>query len=670
MSSFILHPLSFFVMTFLEYLSELPLDDLKRIASVLELRPSLISRARLIREIPDQMFQPGFIEARVDGLDAAEQDLLLAVLFAGEKGYACDVRTGRPDISDALYTLLTHGLIIGRRGPARTPEYIVPSDIRETVKTHIARRLSTRLSAPIPPVPADETEAMTFIRDLFSLLSGLRREPARLTDRGTLYKRAQETLLSRLEFKETVPSSSPQSYPGRLDLMIHYTQSRRLLYEEESRFRCSAAFAQWLHLPTTEKLDDLLAFWYGRNHGLSPRTSSLLAVLQLCIDFDGIDPEAVTDLVLTCTPGLSPRDTQLAYNRQWVLDALRELEWLGLLRQYGDNRDTPAGLVITPLGRNVLGNRPWDEEGMWSERFVVQPTFEIIVPCTLHLAIRNELEKLADLAAVDVTMTYRITRDTIYRAGDEGLSGAAVLAFLERHSEKTIPQNVEYTIREWGDSYGQVYFMDTFLLRTASPEIAGHIRAHPDLAGFVRGQVAPDALIVERHEYREMMEALRKAGFMPKSQIVGMEPERDAGYHPFARERFADVWTRYGTQRMPHAVIGFDECLPGYQLKRRLDAADGDAAHLEQAAVMQYLSPRHTEELLEFAINYNHTVMIDYYIGNRSRSYLHKIRPIRIERTRGAPYLEAHRVWEDDVRIFRVAHIKAIRVVYDDEEED
>lgn len=654
-------------MTLHDFLTELPLDDLKLIASTLELRPTLISRARLLRELPIQMLQPGFIESCVGTLNREEQDLLLAVTITSDRGYTCDIsRLSNQKLSDPLYTLLSHGLIFGRRGQYHTPEYIVPTDIHDVLVRFYDRQIADRLIARERPPGVDETEFLSFIRDLFSFLSWLRLEPARLTEGGVIYKRAQDALFNRFESRDTYTSSSLSTYPDRLDLMIHYCQSRRLVYVEDSRLRCSFAFEQWQPLPATEKLDDLLAFWYSKNRGLSQRTSSLLGVLYLCLDLDGIDLDAMIQLVIDCTPGLSRESSALVQNRLGVLDALRELEWLGLLRQYGEREGTPSSLVITPFGRSVLGNRAWAEEGMWTEWFVVQPTYEVIVPRTLNLVIRDELERFADLIAVDRTLTYRITKDTVYRAGDDSMSGEAIITFLERHSEKQIPQNMEYSIREWGDSYGQVYFMDVFLLRTADAEIAQHIKAHNQLAPYIHGEVAPDALIVDRHQYREMMDLLRQLGFMPKLHVIGLDTERrDVVHHSFARERFADIWARHPAHRPPHPVIGVDECLPGFRLRRRLHSVDEDTSHLMQSTTMQHLSPKYTQELLEMAITHEQTVLIDYYSGNRSRSHLQKIRPQQIENSRGAPYVKAYRLWEDDIHAFKIAHIKAIRITDD-----
>ncbi len=658
-------------MTFHDYISALPLDDLKLIASTLEIRSGVISRARLIRELPNQILQPGFIESRVDSLNEDEQDLLLAILFAGDKGYAFDVRkSSDADVADHIYTLLTRSLIMGRQEHFHTVEYIIPTDIRDILNRHVTRQISEQLSADLvqPPKSVGSGELM-IIRDLFALLKGVQYEPARLTDRGILYKRVLENILNRLESKDNHTSSSLNTYPDRLSLMLDYCQSRRLVYEEESRLHCSTAFEQWLHLPTTEKLDDLLAFWYSKHRSLSPQTTSVIGVLQICIDLEGINLDAMIGLTAACTPGISRRDANLEHTRHGIRKALYELAWLGIIRQHDDTK-SPSYLTITPLGKSVLGNRTWMEDGAWTEQFIVQPTFEILVPRTLNLIVKEVLERFADLITVDVTSTYRITRDSVYRAGDEGMSGEAIIAFLKRHSEKAIPQNIEYSIHSWSDTYGQVFFMDVFLLRTENAEIASHIKAHRDLSPFIQGEVAPNALIIKRHRYRELMDLLRKNGYMPRSQVIGMEPETNAAHHLFAREHFADVRSRHTPHPSAKSVIGFNDCLPGYRLRKRLNSPIENAPHFEQAATMQFLSSKQTEELLDMAVNYKHIAVIDYYFGNRSRSDIHRIKPIRIERTRGTPYVEAHRIFEDDVRSFKIANIKAIRIVYDDEKDE
>ncbi|MBT5876669.1 MAG: hypothetical protein HOH43_24810 [Candidatus Latescibacteria bacterium] len=650
-------------MTFHDYLKELPLDDLKLMGETLDVKSSMISRARLLRELPIQMLQPGFIASLTASLSARDRELLVAVMIAGEHGYSCDATTSTDgQLAERLFSLLSKGLIVGRWGYLRSPEYVIPSDISEILERQFRTEILGQLETDTKVDSGMDTGSLAFIRDIFSFLSWLRAEPVRLKDKDVIYKRSLDQLYERLESKDRRSSSSMSPYPDRLDLMIQYCRTRQLIYEDDSRLKCSTAFEQWLHLPTDEKLDDLLAYWYTKRQNGSQRAAILLNILNRSVDVGAINQNRLTDLVIACMPDVTNDAAVLTHNRLSIEEALCELEWLGVVRRVGVQENAPAALAVSYPGRSVLGNHTWGEEGMWVEAFLVQPTFEVIVPHTVQLVIRDELERFADLLSADVTLTYRITRDTVYRAGDAGMSGEAIIAFLERHSHKEIPQNVEYSVREWGENYGQVYFMDVFLLRTTEPELARHIKAHSQLAPYVLGEVAPDALIVERHRYREMMEVLRNLGFMPKSQVVGADLELSLERHHFTREYFADVWARHSAHRPAASVVGIDETLPGFRLTRRLHTKDDDSRHLEASTIMQNLSSKQTQELLEMAIRQEKTVLVEYFTGNRSNSKLQKIRPDHIDRSRGTPHVEAYSHWEERARSFKIANIKGIRV--------
>ena len=68
------------------------------------------------------------------------------------------------------------------------------------------------------------------------------------------------------------------------------------------------------------------------------------------------------------------------------------------------------------------------------------------------------------------------------------------------------------------------------------------------------------------------------------------------------------------------------------------------------------------------AIQNNQRAVIDFYQGNRSRSFLHRIKPMRIDKTRGTAYVEAHSTPESDMRVFKISNIRAIRIVYENDE--
>lgn len=668
-----------------EYLAALPMGDLKSIALTLGVQPGMISRARLIREITDQTFQPGFIDQSVDDLTEEAREILLAVLSAGESGRVYDTR--KPEntgLIEQIHGLLTRGLVIGRRRAYRTVDFVVPEDIRDMLIRYYTDRLAGFFSTEAAKSEEDESRDLTAVRNVFALVNGLRHSPARLTDRGVPYKRALDALVERQEATTNGLPDSAEDITERMRFVMEYARWRGLTREEDGRLRATVEFESWLGLPTSEKLEDLLSFWHVRERARSPAVAALPGILQLCVGFAQVDLDQIMRCMLICSSPHVRTDSFSDQERDDILAALREFEWIGLLRQYGGKSGSGAGLVITPAGRHVFGGQDWSGEQAWSDQFVVQPTFEIIAPRDLDLVIRERLERFADLEKVDLTLTYRVTRDTIYRAANTDMSGEEVIDFLADHSEKDLPQNVAYSIQSWGDAYGQVYFMDAFLLRTASAEIASHIKAHGELAPYIKGEVAPDALIVERKKYRELIDLLQKQGYMPKSEVVGpaeSTPMRRPAERPGSGEgdnRSAETRERNGpsTEEEPQRasassdrrpVLGFGDCLPGYKLHKGSGGADRNAPHFEQAANLQYLSPGQTEELLEMAVKNNHRAVIEYYLGNRSRSFLHRIKPVRIERTRGTPFVEAHRIPEGDVHAFKIANIRAIRIVYENE---
>lgn len=695
-----------------EYLAALPMGDLKSMAVTLGVQPGMISRARLVREITDRVFRPEYIDQCVDELDEEAREILLAILSAGEAGRVYDTRKPSNDgVIEQLYGLLNRGLVIGRRPAYRTVDFTVPEDLRDMLIRNFTDRLAGFFSTEAGKSDDDESRDLTAVRNVFALVNGLRHNPARLTDRGLPYKRALDAMMDRQEAATNGLTDSAEEITGQTRFVMEYAQWRGLTRIEDGRLRADCEFESWLELPTTEKLANLLSFWHARDRARSPAVSALPGILQLCVGFAQVDLDQILRCVLACSSPHVRSDAFSDEERAEILAALRELEWIGLLRQFDGKNGSGGGLVITPAGRHVFGGQDWADKEAWSTRFVVQPTFEIIAPRDLDLNIREKLERFADLEKVDLTLTYRVTRDTIYRAANTDMSGAEVNGFLADHSDKDVPQNVAYSIQSWGDAYGQVYFMETFLLRTASAEISSHIKAHGELAPYIKGEVAPDALIVERKTYRELMDLLQKQGYMPRSGIVattgaasvpsagqavqgarsgngnglrtapkdprerGDHADRsahtdrndppDRGVHSDRIDSPTDDAQRTPSPSERKPVLGFEDCLPGYQLHRGSGGADRNAPHIEQAANLQYLSPGQTEELLEMAVQHNHRAVIEYYLGNRSRSFLHRIKPIRIERTRGTPFVEAHRIPEGDVQAFKIASIRAIRIVYE-----
>ena len=319
-----------------EYLAALPMGDLKSIAVTLGVQPGMISRARLIREITDQVFEPGYIDRCVDDLNEEARDILLAVLSAGDAGRVYDTRKpSNEGLIEQLHGLLNRGLVIGRRPAYRTVDFTVPEDLRDMLIRNFTDRLAGFFSTEAAKSEDDESRDLTAVRNVFALVNGLRHNPARLTDRGLPYKRALDAMMDRQEAVTNGLPDSEEETPDQMRFVMDYAQWRGLTRIEDGRLRADCEFASWLGLPTTEKLANLLSFWHARDRARSPAVSPHCRASSGCawVSRRWTWTRSLR-CVLTCSSPHVQSDAFSDEEKAEILAALRELEWIGLLRQY------------------------------------------------------------------------------------------------------------------------------------------------------------------------------------------------------------------------------------------------------------------------------------------------------------------------------------------------
>jgi hypothetical protein len=123
--------------------------------------------------------------------------------------------------------------------------------------------------------------------------------------------------------------------------------------------------------------------------------------------------------------------------------------------ELGIERGNLVSFRLTELGRAVLfpdlAAAPELPQGDLPCPWVVQPNFEVIVYLDRTNPSRLAfLEKHAERAqAQQHTAVYRLTRESVYRALENGSSVEALLAGLRSGSETDLPQNICIEVREW-----------------------------------------------------------------------------------------------------------------------------------------------------------------------------------------------------------------------------
>src|SRR5581483_3002940 len=78
-----------------------------------------------------------------------------------------------------------------------------------------------------------------------------------------------------------------------------------------------------------------------------------------------------------------------------------------------------------------------------------------------------------------------LTRDSLRRAFDHGLSGKDLIEFLQAHGRTGIPQNVEYLINEVAGKHGHIHIgRAKMYVQVDSPLVLKELQARRELKGY------------------------------------------------------------------------------------------------------------------------------------------------------------------------------------------
>lgn len=181
-------------------------------------------------------------------------------------------------------------------------------------------------------------------------------------------------------------------------------------------------------------------------------------------------------------------------------------------------------------------------------QIIIQPNYELIIPRNADPSILWKIYRFADIYQCEYLLRFHISRDSVHRGLAANLSSSDIIDLLELLSKEEIPQNVTYSLKEWCEEYGAVYFMDVFLLRCKSKHLAEQIKLHPKTKPYIKGDFSETDLIADRTEYEELYKQLKALDLTPLKRVVvpheqtADEPQSDfllgtnAAYHPVFKQ--------------------------------------------------------------------------------------------------------------------------------------
>ncbi|HZU65810.1 MAG TPA: helicase-associated domain-containing protein [Ktedonobacteraceae bacterium] len=178
----------------------------------------------------------------------------------------------------------------------------------------------------------------------------------------------------------------------------------------------------------------------------------------------------------------------------------------------------PDAFMLTDLAAAILPTEvepPARAEDAAPRRtLIVQPNFELLL-LEPDLPTLYRLLPFAQANQVGKVSKLTLTRSSLLRGLATTKTVEQVLRILEEHSQKEIPQNVAYTLRDWGKLYKEAAISQVLLLEVESEPLVNEILSLPGLKSLRLRRLGPCAIVADSGiTFAELRRTLEKEGIV------------------------------------------------------------------------------------------------------------------------------------------------------------
>ncbi|MFQ6014196.1 MAG: helicase-associated domain-containing protein [Anaerolineae bacterium] len=536
-------------------------------------------RLEMVDQLVQELSQPETIQRAVQSLSSREREALERILAEGGrvKAYLLhreygEIRRFGPvslarekpwlDPASPVERLWYLGLIYQAFdivGEYRGETYFVPPDLMPWLPK-VEKKLPSFNVVEVEPPAVSEEHGQAIMWDVFAFLSYLERGKVLPTKGRYLPAREMVSLNETFRIKEDLKGVRKEHDAERLPFIHRLVDKLDLTrLTEQGHLKPSAEAGTWLQATSRERLKALYEAWRDdrrwnelwrvrslhcedtgwRNDPLLARrrilehlsqcppqrwfslSSFVAAVKEIDPDFQRPDGDYQTWYIRDAETN---RYLMGFHNWEKVEGALiahliaKPLLWLGAtaIGRQTKGEDPPSAFMITNQGAMYLSLLYEEVPEPTPAPFVVQADFEVLVPQEADLRDRFRLEKFADLRVWDRVSIYQLTQESVHRLLAQGVKIEDVVTFLEKASGAPLPQNVAYTLREWGARYGEIQLREAWLLQTRDELLLKELQALPELKPYLEEAISPTAITVRGEKVAELVEKLRELGYLPR----------------------------------------------------------------------------------------------------------------------------------------------------------
>jgi hypothetical protein len=218
------------------------------------------------------------------------------------------------------------------------------------------------------------------------------------------------------------------------------------------------------------------------------------------------------DSLYACAQWISPSKRSGGLQKDYLLWALREAEWLGI---------TGQGAIST-YGIEFLAGEDTDsidaDLPKAVDHILIQSDNTAIAPGPLEHEVAQELALIADVESRGGATVFRFSESSIRRGLDHGRTGDEIGKFLKKTSKTPMPQPLEYLIADVAKKHGKLRVGNTAsFIRCEDSALITQILGDKRLEILGLRKIAPEVLICG-HEAAEAMNILRNCGYLPAGE--------------------------------------------------------------------------------------------------------------------------------------------------------
>ena len=457
---------------------------------------------------------------KLDEVPAPSKKVLDAMVWGPPRGSITDIK--KPSVG--VQWLLEEGFLI----PFNQQTVVLPREVAIYLRGNTVHR---ELETSQPSVTGSKRDVRnvqlaaianitTFLRWTEEVLNFWAQEPATALRSGGLGVRDLKELSLHLGVDESCTAFVAEvAYLSGLltidpDDKILPTHQFDIWLTQNASVKWQLLASAWL---STSRVSGLVGKEGSKNVApLGPELdrSSAATTRRLTLTLLQENSELAVDIdsLFAAATWLAPAKRAGGLQKDYILWAMREAEWLGITGQ-GVLSSYGADFLIGGDSTTVDTDLP-----KAVDHILIQSDNTAIAPGPLEHEVAQELALIADVESRGGATVFRFSEGSIRRGLDHGRTGEEISKFLAKTSKTPMPQPLEYLIADVAKKHGKLRVGNTAsFIRCEDSALITQILGDKRLDVLGLRKIAPEVLICG-HDATEAMNILRSCGYLPAAE--------------------------------------------------------------------------------------------------------------------------------------------------------